>query len=71
MARAIFIGISLKDYWLATYVPISTVIKRAPMQYSDAYVYAEKTIMILRTSLIITSKMKLRCKTFGIYPETG
>lgn len=43
MARAIFYWYLLKkDYWLATYVPISTVIKRAPMQYSDAYVYAEQ-----------------------------
>ncbi len=43
IARAIFYWYLLKKgYWLATYVPISTVIKRAPIQYSDAYIYSEQ-----------------------------
>ncbi|HEX7632945.1 MAG TPA: Fic family protein [Candidatus Saccharimonadales bacterium] len=43
IARALFYWLLLKkNYWLATYIPISTVIKRAPMQYSDAYVYSEQ-----------------------------
>lgn len=43
IARALFYWYLLKkDYWLATYIPISTVIKRAPIQYSDAYVYSEQ-----------------------------
>lgn len=43
VARAIFYWYLLKKgYWLATYIPISTIIKRAPIQYSDAYVYTEQ-----------------------------
>ncbi len=43
IARALFYWLLLKkDYWLATYVPISTIIKQAPLQYSDAYVYSEQ-----------------------------
>lgn len=43
VARALFYWYLLKKgYWLATYIPISTVIKRAPIQYSDAYVYTEQ-----------------------------
>ncbi|MES2971740.1 MAG: Fic family protein [Patescibacteria group bacterium] len=43
IARALFYWLLLKkNYWLATYVPISTIIKQAPMQYSDAYVYSEQ-----------------------------
>lgn len=43
IARALFYWLLLKNnYWLATYIPISTVIKRAPVRYSDAYVYSEQ-----------------------------
>lgn len=43
IARALFYWLLLKKgYWLSTYVPISTVIKRAPIQYSDAYVFSEQ-----------------------------
>lgn len=43
MARALFYWLLHKyDYGLATYIPLSTVIKRAPIQYSDAYVYSEQ-----------------------------
>jgi Fic family protein len=43
IARALFYWLLLKkNYWLATYIPISTVIKQAPIQYSDAYVYSEQ-----------------------------
>jgi len=43
IARALFYWLLLKkNYWLSTYVPISTVIKQAPIQYSDAYVYTEQ-----------------------------
>lgn len=43
MARTLFYWYLLKhDYWMMTYVPISTVIKRAPIQYSNAYVHSEQ-----------------------------
>ncbi|MFZ1249753.1 MAG: Fic family protein [Candidatus Saccharimonadales bacterium] len=43
MARALFYWLLHKyDYGLATYIPLSTVIKRAPIQYSDAYIYSEQ-----------------------------
>jgi Fic family protein len=43
IARAVFYWYLLrKNYWLATYIPISTVIKRGPKQYSDAYIYSEQ-----------------------------
>jgi Fic family protein len=43
IARALFYWLLLKKgYWLSTYVPISTIIKRAPIQYSNAYVFAEQ-----------------------------
>ena len=43
MARALFYWLLHKyDYGLATYIPLSTVIKRAPIQYSNAYVYSEQ-----------------------------
>ncbi len=43
MARALFYWLLHKyDYGLATYIPLSTVIKRAPIQYSDAYIYTEQ-----------------------------
>ena len=43
VARALFYWYLLKkNYWLATYIPISTVIRRAPLQYSDAYIYTEQ-----------------------------
>lgn len=43
VARALFYWLLLKNnYWLATYIPISTVIKRSAIQYSDAYIYSEQ-----------------------------
>ena len=43
MARAIFYWYMLKnDYWAFGYLPISTVIKKAPRQYAYAYIYAEQ-----------------------------
>lgn len=43
MARTIFYWYLLKQgYWMLTYVPISTVIKKAPTKYSNAYVYTEQ-----------------------------
>ncbi|MDD4319576.1 MAG: Fic family protein [Candidatus Peribacteraceae bacterium] len=42
-ARAIFYWYLLKHrYWTMIYLPISTVIKKSPEQYSMAYVYAEQ-----------------------------
>jgi Fic family protein len=43
VARALFYWYLLrKNYWLAMYIPISTVIKKAPTQYGDAYIYTEQ-----------------------------
>ncbi|HCC84369.1 MAG TPA: hypothetical protein DEP87_01695 [Candidatus Pacebacteria bacterium] len=43
LARAIFYWYLLKnDYWAFTYIPISTIIKRSPIQYAMAYIYSEQ-----------------------------
>lgn len=42
-ARAIFYWYMIKnDYWAMLYLPLSTLIKRSPVQYMHAYVYAEQ-----------------------------
>lgn len=43
LARALFYWYLLKEgYWTFMYLPISTVIKEAPMQYAMAYIYSEQ-----------------------------
>ena len=43
LARAIFYWYLLrKDYWTFMYLPISTIIKKAPIQYAMAYIYSEQ-----------------------------
>lgn len=43
MARALFYWYLLKkNYWAMIYLPISKVIKSAPMQYAMAYIYSEQ-----------------------------
>jgi Fic family protein len=43
MARTLFYWYLLKhDYWMLSYVPISTVIKRATAKYKEAYLFAEQ-----------------------------
>ncbi|MDC1205365.1 Fic family protein [Candidatus Pacebacteria bacterium] len=43
LARAIFYWYLLrKEYWTFMYLPISTIIKKAPMQYAMAYIYSEQ-----------------------------
>lgn len=43
LARAIFYWYLLKkEYWTFMYLPISTIIKKAPAQYAMAYIYAEQ-----------------------------
>lgn len=43
IARALFYWYLLrKGYWTFMYLPISTVIKRAPVQYAMAYIYSEQ-----------------------------
>jgi len=43
LARIIFYWYLLKhNYWAFAYLPISTVIRRSPSQYSMAYVYSEQ-----------------------------
>lgn len=43
LARALFYWYLLrKGYWTFMFLPISTVIKRAPVQYALAYVYSEQ-----------------------------
>lgn len=42
-ARAVFYWYLLKHgYWAATYLPISVMIRKSPVQYSDAYVRSEQ-----------------------------
>lgn len=43
IARALFYWYLLrKGYWTFMYLPISTVIKKAPIQYAMAYIYSEQ-----------------------------
>ena len=43
LARSLFYWYLLKrGYWLISYVPISTVIKKSASQYSDAFVFSEQ-----------------------------
>ena len=43
LARALFYWYLLrKGYWTVMYLPISLVIKRAPVQYAMAYIYSEQ-----------------------------
>lgn len=43
LARALFYWYLLKkDYWTFMYLPISTIIKKAPSQYAMAYIYTEQ-----------------------------
>lgn len=43
LARALFYWYLLKkDYWSFIYLPISTIIKKSPIQYAKAYIYAEQ-----------------------------
>ena len=43
LARSIFYWYLLKkEYWTFMYLPISTIIKKAPKQYAMAYIYAEQ-----------------------------
>jgi len=43
LARALFYWYLLRhDYWAISYIPLSTVIKKSPMQYAMAYIYSEQ-----------------------------
>ena len=43
LARSLFYWYLLKkDYWTFMYLPISIIIKKAPMQYAMAYIYSEQ-----------------------------
>lgn len=43
LARALFYWYLLKKgYWTIAYIPISTVIKKSPVQYAMAYIYSEQ-----------------------------
>lgn len=43
IARALFYWYLLKkDYWTFMYLPISSIIKKSPIQYQNAYIYAEQ-----------------------------
>lgn len=43
LARALFYWYLLrKNYWTVMYLPISMIIKRAPIQYAMAYIYCEQ-----------------------------
>jgi len=43
LARALFYWYLLKkDYWTFSYIPISTLIKKSPVQYAMAYIYTEQ-----------------------------
>ena len=43
LARALFYWYLLKNnYWTFMYLPISSIIKKSPIQYSNAYIYTEQ-----------------------------
>ncbi|NCN83187.1 MAG: Fic family protein [Candidatus Pacebacteria bacterium] len=43
LARALFYWYLLRhDYWAISYIPLSTVLKKSPMQYAMAYIYSEQ-----------------------------
>jgi Fic family protein len=43
LARALFYWYLLKnDYWIFSYLPISTIIKKSPSKYAMAYIYSEQ-----------------------------
>ncbi len=43
LARALFYWYLLKhDYWAFSYLPLSRIIKEAPVQYRNAYIYSEQ-----------------------------
>lgn len=43
LARALFYWYLLKNnYWTFLYLPISSIIKKSPVQYSNAYIYTEQ-----------------------------
>lgn len=43
LARALFYWYLLKNnYWTFMYLPISSIIKKSPVQYSNAYIYTEQ-----------------------------
>lgn len=43
LARALFYWYLLRNnYWAVAYLPISTVIRKAPIQYAMAYIYSEQ-----------------------------
>jgi Fic family protein len=43
LSRSLFYWYLLRQkYWLISYVPISTVIKKSPSQYADAYSFSEQ-----------------------------
>jgi len=69
LARLLFYWYLLrKGYWAFAYLPISTIIKRSPIQYRKAYVYSEQDDLDLTYFIDYhIRKIKLAVKDFQMY----
>lgn len=69
LARLIFYWYLLrKEYWAIAYVPISTIIKKSPGQYRDAYIYSEQDDLDLTYFINYKiRKIKLAIRKFDEY----
>ncbi|MFH1441588.1 MAG: Fic family protein [Candidatus Omnitrophota bacterium] len=69
LARVLFYWYLLKKgYWAFAYLPISTIIKRSPIQYRKAYVYSEQDDLDLTYFIDYhIRKIKLAVKDFQMY----
>lgn len=71
LARLLFYWYLLrKGYWAFAYLPISTIIKRSPVQYRKAYIYSEQDELDLTYFIDYhIRKIKLAVKDFQGYLE--
>ena len=71
LARLIFYWYLLrKGYWAFSYLPISTIIKKSPLQYAKAYIYSEQDDLDLTYFIDYNiRKIKLAMKEFERYVD--
>jgi len=71
LARLIFYWYLLrKGYWAFSYLPISTIIKKSPSQYENAYIYSEQDDLDLTYFIDYNiRKVNLAMKEFERYVE--
>ncbi|MFA7169314.1 MAG: Fic family protein [Candidatus Paceibacterota bacterium] len=71
LARALFYWyLSRKNYWAFAYLPISTIIKKSPAQYGEAYVLTEQDDCDLTYFIDYNiSKIQLAIRDFDAYIE--